>query len=159
MTDFPLEERVLPRVLRSAAEAQPEWPFLLHADQVFTYADTERLSTQLAHGLRRWGVSRGARVGLILDNDPRYVLTLFAVAKLGALNVPINTAARGDLPRHGARAHQVAQTDPRPALRPQEDARCAQAASPRFSLGSRRSARFASLSTTSLFSAKSEPPG
>lgn len=121
MTDFPLEERVLPRVLRRAAEAQPEWPFLLHADQVFTYADTERLSTQLAHGLRRWGVARGARVGLILDNDPRYVLTLFAVAKLGALNVPINTAARGDLLRYYLRdadcTHVVVQDTYLPVLR------------------------------------------
>jgi crotonobetaine/carnitine-CoA ligase len=100
MTDFPLEERVLARVLRRAAEAQPDWPFILHGEEVLSYADTERLSTQLGHGLRRLGVGKGARVALILDNGPRYVLTLFAVAKLGALNVPINTAARGELLRY-----------------------------------------------------------
>ncbi len=100
MIDFPLEDRVLPRILRRAAEAQPEWPFILHRDQAFSYAEVERLSTQLAHGLRRWGVARGSRVATILDNSPRYVLTLFAVAKLGALNVPINTAARGDMLRY-----------------------------------------------------------
>jgi crotonobetaine/carnitine-CoA ligase len=100
MVDFPLEERVLARVLRRAAEAQPERPFILHGDQALSYAETERLSTQLAHGLRRWGVVKGSRVASILDNSPRYVLTLFAVAKLGALNVPINTAARADLLRY-----------------------------------------------------------
>ena len=100
MIDFPLEARVLPNILRRAAEAQPDWPFMLHRDQSLSYADTERLSTQLAHGLRKWGVAKGARVASILDNSPSYVLTLFAAAKLGALNVPINTAARGDLLRY-----------------------------------------------------------
>lgn len=100
MIDLPLEERVLARVLRRAAEAQPEWPFILHGDQVFSYADTEQLSAQLARGLMKWGVAKGARVATILDNSPRYILTLFAVAKLGALNVPINTAARGELLRY-----------------------------------------------------------
>ena len=100
MNDFPLQERVLPKVLRCAAEAQPERPFILHGDAVLTYAQTERLSTQLAQGLKKWGVAKGARVGMVLDNSPRYLLTLFAVAKLGALNVPINTAARGDLLRY-----------------------------------------------------------
>lgn len=100
MIDFPLEERVLPRILRRAAEAQPGWPFILHGEEVYSYADVERLSTQLGHGLRKWGVVKGARVATILDNSPRYILTLFAVAKLGALNVPVNTAARGDLLRY-----------------------------------------------------------
>lgn len=100
MHDFPLSDRVLPEVLRRAAEAQPEWPLILHGNEVFSYADAERTSTQLAHGLRKWGVVRGGRVASLLDNSPRYVLTLFAVAKLGALNVPINTAARGDLLRY-----------------------------------------------------------
>src|SRR5205085_6499059 len=100
MIDFPLERRTLPHVLRQAAEAQPDHPFLLHRDAVYTYADTERQTNALAHGLRRWGVQRGARVALLLDNCPQYILSLLAIAKLGALNVPINTAARGDLLRY-----------------------------------------------------------
>jgi len=100
MIDVPLTERVLPRILHAAAHAQPDWPFILHGDRRWTYADVERLSTQLAHGLRKWGVGKGARVASVLDNSPTYIVTLFAVAKLGALNVPINTAARGVLLRY-----------------------------------------------------------
>ncbi|TAK87189.1 MAG: ATP-dependent acyl-CoA ligase [Betaproteobacteria bacterium] len=121
MIDFPLQERVLPTVLRRAAEAQPDWPFILHGDEVFSYADVDRLSTQLAHGLRKRGVSRGARVATILDNSPRYILTLFAVAKLGALNVPINTAARAELLRYYLQdadcTHVVVQDSYLPVLR------------------------------------------
>lgn len=97
MVDFALEDRVIPKVLAAAAQAQPDKPFILFRDETFTYADTELLSTQFAHGLRKWGVGRGSRVAAILDNSPQYILTLFAIAKLGALNVPINTAARGQL--------------------------------------------------------------
>ena len=89
-----------PGILHAAADAQPDWPFILHGDRRWTYADVDRLSTQLAHGLRKWGVGKGARVASVLDNSPTYILTLFAVAKLGALNVPINTAARGVLLRY-----------------------------------------------------------
>jgi crotonobetaine/carnitine-CoA ligase len=121
MFDFPLEQRVLPSVLLRAAEAVPQRPFILHRDEVLTYAETEKYSTQLAQGLRKWGVGRGARVATILDNSPRYVLTLFAVAKLGALNVPINTAARGDLLRYYLQdaecTHVLVQDEYLPALR------------------------------------------
>ncbi|MEO8755731.1 MAG: AMP-binding protein [Casimicrobiaceae bacterium] len=100
MIDFPLQDRVLPHILKRAADDQPDWPFILHGDDVHRYGDVELQSTQLAHGLRRWGVTRGSRVAIMLDNSPEYVLTLFAVAKLGALNVPINVAARGELLRY-----------------------------------------------------------
>jgi crotonobetaine/carnitine-CoA ligase len=100
MIDFPLEARVLPNILARAAQAQPDWPFILHGDDIYRYGDVELATTQLAHGLRRWGVARGSRVAIILDNRPEYVLTLFAIAKLGALNVPINVAARGELLRY-----------------------------------------------------------
>jgi crotonobetaine/carnitine-CoA ligase len=97
MIDFALEDRVLPNVLAAAAAAQPEKPFILFRDETYSYAETELQANQLAHGMQRWGVSRGSRVAAILDNSPQYIISLFAIAKLGALNVPINTAARGQL--------------------------------------------------------------
>src|SRR5215475_13130430 len=97
MIDFALEDRVLPNVLAAAAAAQPEKPYILFRDETFSYAETELQANQLAHGMQRWGVSRGSRVAAILDNSPQYIMSLFAIAKLGALNVPINTAARGQL--------------------------------------------------------------
>jgi crotonobetaine/carnitine-CoA ligase len=97
MVDFALEDRVLPKVLAAAAQALPDNPYILFREDTYSYADTELVSTQFAHGLRQWGVIGGSRVAAILDNSPQYIFTLFAIAKLGALNVPINTAARGQL--------------------------------------------------------------
>ena len=95
--DLPIESRTIGHVLRLQAERQPDAPFMLNGDRVFTYADTDRLSSQLARGFRRWGIRPGDRVALMLENSPEYVLSLFALNKIGALSVPINTAARGDL--------------------------------------------------------------
>ena len=79
--DCPLEQRTLSTVLRRAAESQPNAPFIIFRDRAYSYAEVDRLSTQLAHGLRGWGVGRGSRVALMLENSPQYILSLFAVAK------------------------------------------------------------------------------
>lgn len=97
MADFRLEDRIIPKVLAAAAHAQPEKPFILFRDERYSYADTETLSNQFAHGLRLWGVERGSRVAMLLDNSPQYIISFLSVAKLGALSVPINTAAHGEL--------------------------------------------------------------
>lgn len=100
MIDFPIESRTVGNVLRAMAERQPDAPFILHRGETFSYGDAEAMSTRLAHGLGKWGVRPGSRVALMLENSPEYVLTLFALNKLGALSAPINTAARGELLRY-----------------------------------------------------------
>jgi len=60
--------------------------------------DTE--SNQLAHALARLGVTKGDRVATLLENSPAQVVTFFAALKLGAIQVPINTAYKGDFLRH-----------------------------------------------------------
>lgn len=115
MIDFPIEDRTIGNVLRTMAERRPDAPFLLHRDECFSYADMELMSTRLAHGLKRWGVEPGARVALMLENSPEYVVSLFALNKLKALSVPINIAARGELLRYFvcdlASTHVIVQDD------------------------------------------------
>ena len=47
------------------------------------------------------GVGRGDRVATLLENSPEQVVSFFAAAfKLGAIQVPINTAYKGEFLRH-----------------------------------------------------------
>jgi fatty-acyl-CoA synthase len=69
----------------------PDKPALLQAGRVATYADLEHRSTRLALGLRERGVSRGDRVAFLGLNCVELVETMFAVAKLGAVFLPVNT--------------------------------------------------------------------
>ncbi len=70
----------------------------LHADREATVCGDERLRWQelalrvskLASGLAQRGVGAGDRVAMLLGNRIEFVVTLFAVARLGAVSVPIS---------------------------------------------------------------------
>jgi fatty-acyl-CoA synthase len=73
------------------ARMTPAKPALVQAGRVTTYAELEHRSTRLALGLRRLGVARGDRVAFLGLNSVELVETMFAVAKLGAVFLPVNT--------------------------------------------------------------------
>lgn len=55
-----------------------------------SYRELEGRSNQVANALVGSGVTRGDRVGLLLMNGSEFVESFFAVAKIGAVNVPLN---------------------------------------------------------------------
>ena len=61
-----------------------------------TFADLHRKSDSVAVALRRLGVAKGDRVALMLRNSPDSLAVLFAIAKCGAVWVPVNVQLRGD---------------------------------------------------------------
>src|SRR3954451_2801658 len=65
-----------------------------------TAREMDRESNRLAHTLRELGVGHGDRVATLLENRAEQVVTFFAVLKLGAIQVPINTAYKGEFLRH-----------------------------------------------------------
>jgi fatty-acyl-CoA synthase len=73
------------------ARMTPGKPALVQAGRVTTYAELEQRSMRLALGLRQRGVSRGDRVAFLGLNCIELVETMFAVAKLGAVFLPVNT--------------------------------------------------------------------
>lgn len=84
-------------ILEDKAAANGDKLFLhyLPDDRRFSYGDVEKLSTRVAAGLYGCGVQKGTHVAVLCDNSPEQLLALFAAAKIGAVSVPINTAARG----------------------------------------------------------------
>ena len=56
-----------------------------------TFAEFRARSNQLAHALRRLGVERGDRVGLVLSQRPELAVVHLAVYKLGAIVLPLAT--------------------------------------------------------------------
>lgn len=57
-----------------------------------SYADLHERSDALAEALLARGIRKGAHVALMMSNVPEFVLSWFALAKLGAVLVPVNTA-------------------------------------------------------------------
>ncbi|QCI67197.1 class I adenylate-forming enzyme family protein [Phreatobacter stygius] len=56
-----------------------------------TYAEVERASNRIGHALRTLGIAKGDRVAVMLPNRIAYPLTWLALAKIGAIHVPVNT--------------------------------------------------------------------
>ncbi|RDI44445.1 acyl-CoA synthetase [Nocardia mexicana] len=69
----------------------PDRVALMQDERQLTYRELEARAVWLAHGLREHGVERGDRVAYLGWNSIALVEILFAVAKLGAVMVPLNT--------------------------------------------------------------------
>ena len=70
--------------------------FLVYEDrtgavQMFTYEAFDARVNQVANGLRADGIGENEKVAVHLSNTPEFLLTWFALAKLGAVMVPSNT--------------------------------------------------------------------
>ena len=89
-------ERTLGQVLRTQASRRPETRFVVADDATWTYADVDRLADGLARGLTDLGIGPGDTVSIYSQNRPELVPLVFAVNRLGAIWVPINTDERGD---------------------------------------------------------------
>ena len=66
------------------------------ADESASFADLDRQSAELARGLLARGVGKGARVGFIFGNGPQFAIVLAAIARIGAIAVPISTLIKAN---------------------------------------------------------------
>lgn len=75
---------VLDRFLEQTA-AHPDKPFIVFGDESFTYASTDKRSNKIAHALKdQCGYKAGDTVALFMGNEPAFVFTWLALAKLGS---------------------------------------------------------------------------
>ncbi len=92
---WPLRERTVPALLRRQAARFGERPLLAIGDARWTHADAWRAAARRAAALRAAGVARGDRVALMCGNRVELIETFLACGWMGAVAVPINTAAMG----------------------------------------------------------------
>jgi carnitine-CoA ligase len=93
--------RTVPSRLEFWAEKEPDRPFLqcgqdLDDTNWLSYGDVHRKSGALAGALAELGIAKNDRVAIVLPNRIEYLLTIFALAKLGAIHVPVNPYLKGD---------------------------------------------------------------
>ncbi|WP_213578121.1 AMP-binding protein [Rhodococcus sp. USK13] len=81
---------------RSRVEAHPDHPAVAYFDGTLTAREVDDLSDALAVALDEWGVGRGDRVGIYLQNVPQYALALLALWKVGAAALVLNPMYRGN---------------------------------------------------------------
>jgi crotonobetaine/carnitine-CoA ligase len=99
-----LEKRSLPYVLgeliEDRARRNGERVFLRFKDEAFTYKEIDALSTRCANAFLGQGIEKGDKVAIMLPNCPEFIHLWFGSAKMGAVEVPVNTSYKGEFLRH-----------------------------------------------------------
>lgn len=85
-----LRRHTLGDLLRRTAARTPTRRAVVHGDVSWTYAEFDTVCNRLAHGLAARGLRRGDRIALLSRNSHQFVAIRFAVARLGAVLVPVN---------------------------------------------------------------------
>lgn len=73
------------------ASLKPNKPSIIFEGKTFTYKDLNERTNRTAHMLLEMGIGKGNRVGVLMYNTYQLVEIFFALAKIGAILVPLNT--------------------------------------------------------------------
>ena len=95
-----LEERTLLRSFERALDFAPDKVALADRDASSTYAQAFQRSLSLAGGLARLGCRENSPAALMLDNSLDFVHAWLGMGLTGVVEVPVNTAYKGDFLAH-----------------------------------------------------------
>jgi len=97
MFEYPITQRTFPHVVTDKARRNGDKPFILFEDRRIGYAQFDAMTSRVANGFAALGVKQGQHVAFLLNNSPEELYVYFALFKLGAVVVPLNVAAKGEL--------------------------------------------------------------
>jgi len=87
---YPEHDYTLHGAFESRRSAKPDAPFLLFGRETQTWDEFRIDCEKMARLLSARGIRKGDRVAVIALNHGGHVLALFALARLGAIMVPVN---------------------------------------------------------------------
>lgn len=87
-------------LLEHQARELKDKTFLLFEDQKISFEALNGNTNRVANGLAKIGVQAGRGVSIMMANAPEWLYTHFAVQKLNAYSVPINTGLKGEGLKH-----------------------------------------------------------
>ncbi len=100
MRDYELKDRTIGRILAEKADRIPDKTFLLWQDLAYRYRDLEELTNRYANGFKAAGIGHGDHVAVMLPNCPEFFWVVWGLGKIGAVAVPVNIAAKGEMLRY-----------------------------------------------------------
>ena len=87
---YPEHDYTLNGAFASRVGSDPQRPFMLFAGKTWSWAEFGAAVEQAARLFAARGVKQGDRVGVMSRNHVGHVIALFALARIGAIMVPIN---------------------------------------------------------------------
>ncbi|MCD4734604.1 MAG: ATP-dependent acyl-CoA ligase [Bacteroidales bacterium] len=92
-----IHDRVIHQVLKNKVVQYGNRNFFFFKDKAFSYKDLDYESDKIASGLQAMGIGKGDKIAIMMGNRPEFLFVWFGLSKLGAIEVPINTAHKGNL--------------------------------------------------------------
>lgn len=77
-------------IVERNAKNSPYRNAVISGDREITWLDFNRMINRLGNSLLKLGIKKGDRVAIYLPNSLEYLITYFAVARIGAVAVPFN---------------------------------------------------------------------
>jgi long-chain acyl-CoA synthetase len=87
---------LLHEILEQQAQRRPKATALIFRGVPISYADLQSRIDKWAAVLTEQGVKAGDAYGIIMRNSPEFVITFFALVRLGARAVPVNFLLKAD---------------------------------------------------------------
>jgi len=87
VTNFPA---TIPGLLRTFCALYPDSEAVVACDERLTFAEIDRLSEAVAHGLVARGIVKGDRVAIAMRNCPSWVVAYMGIVKAGAVATLLN---------------------------------------------------------------------
>lgn len=98
--DDPRDAVTLPQLIVAAASAYGNDPAVrLEREQgaeTLSFAQLDEQSATMARGLLARGIGKGSRIGFIFGNGPSFARAFAAIARIGAIAIPISTMIRAN---------------------------------------------------------------
>jgi carnitine-CoA ligase len=85
------------KIVEHRAEIKPYARFVRFEDKDLTYDQFHRSGNKVVNFIASLGLSKGQTCAVMLPNSPEFLATWLGLSRLGVIEVPINTAFRGDL--------------------------------------------------------------
>ncbi|MBW2631421.1 MAG: AMP-binding protein [Deltaproteobacteria bacterium] len=84
-------EQNLGKMLEYTCSKYPDRVSLIYKDKNISYAQLDRAVNAFGNRLKALGMAKGDKVAMMLPNIPEFIISYFAILKLGAVAVTINT--------------------------------------------------------------------
>ncbi len=97
---IPPRDLTVVRLLERRAAEDPDGTFFSWAEDTTTFGEFHAAVHRMAGRLHAEGITAGTHVAVLMDTSPDYLTLWFALAEVGAVEIPINTAYLGDVLRH-----------------------------------------------------------
>ena len=93
-------ESTIPQILKKRCAVQPDQEALILGDERLTYGEFYKRVKKMAAVLHEKGVQPGEKVAIVLPNDLRFPVTMYAIFEVGGVVVSVNPTYQASEIKH-----------------------------------------------------------